>query len=108
MNELKTVTERVRSILERDEKCRNSDSFLYLQVLTEVGKEKGIDIEKMSIPYFFLNLHGAGLPPFESVRRARQKIQAAHPELAACERVRGYRAENETEYRAFAVGDCDG
>lgn len=108
MIELKTVTKRVRSILERDEKCRNSDSFLYLQVLTEVGKEKGIDIEKMSIPCFFLNFHGAGLPPFESVRRARQKIQAAHPELAACERVKGYRAANETEYRAFAVGDCDG
>lgn len=108
MIELKTVTERVRSILERDEKCRNSDSFLYLQVLTEVGKEKGIDIEKMTIPYFFQNLHGAGMPPFESVRRARQKIQAAHPELAACERVKGYRAENETEYRAFAVGGCDG
>lgn len=108
MTDLQTVIGLVKSILEKDEKCRNSDSFLYLQVLTEVGNQKGIDIEKMSIPHFFLHLHGSGLPPFESVRRARQKVQAAHPELAACERVTGYRADNELEYRAFAVGDCDG
>lgn len=105
MLDLKNTTALVKSILEQDKQCRNSDSFLYLKVLTEVGKRKGIDIENMSIPYFLLNLHGAGLPPFESVRRARQKIQAAHPELAACDCVEGFRAENEAEYRAFARGE---
>lgn len=105
MLDLKNTTALVKSILEQDKECRNSDSFLYLKVLTTVGKQKGIDIEKMSIPYFLLNLHGAGLPPFESVRRARQKLQAAHPELAACELVEGFRAENEAQYRAYAVGD---
>ena len=105
MLDLKNTTALVKSILEQDKQCRNSDSFLYLKVLTTVGKQKGIDLEKMSVPYFLLNLHGAGLPPFESVRRARQKIQAAHPELAACESVEGFRAENELEFRAYAVGD---
>lgn len=106
MLDLKNTTALVKSILEQDKQCRSSDSFLYLKVLTTVGKQKGIDIEKMSIPYFLLNLHGAGLPPFESVRRARQKIQAAHPELAACERVEGFRMENEAEYRAYAGSEC--
>jgi hypothetical protein len=105
MLDLKNTTALVKSILEQDRQCRNSDSFLYLKVLTEVGKQKGIDIEKMSIPYFLMNLHGAGLPPFESVRRARQKVQAAHPHLAACERVEGFRMENEAEFRAYARGD---
>lgn len=105
MFDLKNTTALVKSILTHDEKCRNSDSFLYLKVLTEVGKQKGIDIEKMSIPYFFMNLHGAGLPPFESVRRARQKVQAAFPELAACDKVNDFRAQNESEYRAFAKGE---
>ena len=105
MFDLKNTTALVKSILEQDKQCRNSDSFLYLKVLSEVGKQKGIDLEKMSVPYFLLNLHGAGMPPFESVRRARQKIQAAHPELAACERVERFRAENEVQYRAYARGE---
>ena len=105
MLDLKNTTALVKSFLEQDKQCRNSDSFLYLKVLTEVGKQKGIDLYQMSVPYFLLNLHGAGLPPFESVRRARQKIQAAHPELAACESVEAFRAENEAEYMAFARGE---
>ena len=106
MLDLKNTTALVKSILEQDKQCRNSDSYLYLKVLSVVGKQKGIDIEKMPVPYFLLNLHGAGLPPFESVRRARQKIQAAYPELAACEAVEGFRAENEAEFMAYARGEC--
>lgn len=102
MIDLKNTTALVKSILEQDKQCRNSDSLLYLKVLSAVSKQKGIDIETMSVPYFLLNLHGAGLPPFESVRRARQKIQEHNPHLAACEAVQGFRAENEAEYRAFA------
>lgn len=105
MTNLKNTTALVKSILEQDKQSRNSDSFLYLKVLTAEAKQKGIDLEKMTVPYFLLNLHGAGLPPFESVRRARQKIQASYPELAACERVGGFRAENERDFRAYAVGD---
>lgn len=105
MNELKTTMALVKSILEADKRCRNSDSFLYLKVLCELSKQKGIDIENMSVPYFLTNLHGAGLPGFETVRRTRQKIQQRHPELAACETVEGFRAANESEYRAFACGE---
>lgn len=105
MNELKNTTALVKSILEQDKRCRNSDSFLYLKVLSAVGKQKGIDLEKMSVPYFLLNLHGAGFPGFETVRRTRQKLQQHHPELAACEAVEGFRAENEQKYKAYALGD---
>ncbi len=105
MNDLKTTTALVKSILEQDKQCRNSDSFLYLKVLSVIGKQRGIDIDKMSVPYFLVNLHGAGFPGFETVRRTRQKIQQHHPELAACEAVAGYRLENEAEYREYARGD---
>ena len=105
MLDLKNTTALVKSILEQDKQCRNSDSFLYLKVLSVIGQQKGIDIEKMSVPYFLLNLHGAGLPGFETVRRTRQKIQQHHPELAASEAVEGFRAENEQVFRAYAVGD---
>lgn len=106
MVELKTTTTLVKSILEQDERCRNSDSFLYLKVLSVVGKQKGIDIENMSIPYFLLNLHGAGFPGFETVRRTRQKLQQHHPELAACEAVESFRMENEADFRAYARGEA--
>ena len=102
MNDLKTTSALVKSILEQDERCRNSDSFLYFKVLSVVAKEKNIDIVNMSVPCFLLQFHGVFFPPFETVRRNRQKIQAAHPELAACEVVQGFRAENEAQYRAYA------
>lgn len=106
MLDLKSTTALVKYILEQDKQCRNSDSLLYLKVLTEVGKQKEIDIEKMSIPYFLLNLHGAGFPGFETVRRTRQKLQQHHPELAASEAVEGFRAENEAVFRDYARGEA--
>lgn len=105
MLDLKNTTALVKSILEQDKQSRNSDSFLYLNVLYATAKDKGIDLEDMSVPYFLLNLHGAGLPPFESVRRARQKVQAAYPELAACKRVEEFRTENEATFREYARGE---
>lgn len=105
MNDLKNTTALVRSILEKDKQCRNSDSLLYLRVVTTVANQKGIDIDRISVPRFLLTLHGAGFPGFETVRRTRQKLQQHYPELAACETVEGFRAENEKEFRAYAAGD---
>lgn len=102
MKDLKTITALVKALLAQDERCRNNDGFLYLKVLFVCAKEKGINLHSISIPEFFLWHHGKDLPIFESVRRTRQKIQAAYPELAACEKVQEGRMENEAEYRAFA------
>lgn len=104
MNDLKTTTAIVRAILEQDEQCRNSDSFLYLKVLSVLGDKQGIDIDSMSVPYFLLNMQGTAFPGFETVRRSRQKIQQHHPELSACKVVERFRAENEREFRAYALG----
>ena len=105
MYDLKNTTALVKSILEQDERCRNSDSFLYLKVLSVTAKQKGIDLEKMTVPYFLVNLHGAGFPGFETVRRTRQKLQQHYPDLAASEAVEAFRAENEAQFWAYAVGD---
>lgn len=102
MNDLNTIKALVHSLLVQDERCRNSDGFLYLKVLSAVAKQKEITLDFMTVPDFLANYHGTHFPIFESVRRARQKAQAAHPELAACDRVADYRAEKEKEYRDFA------
>ena len=106
MYDLKNTKALVKSILEKDKQCRNSDSFLYLKVLSIIGKQKGIDIESMSVPYFLMNMQGTAFPPFESVRRTRQKIQQHHPELSACKAVEGFRTDAEREYRAYARSDA--
>ena len=100
--ELKTVTGLVKAVLTEDIQARNSDSFLYFKILKKIGAEKGVDVESIPITKFLLNMSDLGFPPFESVRRARQKIQAELPELSASLKVEEYRAENETAFRAYA------
>lgn len=103
MNELKTTTKLVKAILEEDKQTRNSDSYLYLKVLDHIAHRDGIFLAGMPVPYFLENMQRLGFPPFESVRRSRQKIQAAFPELAACEKVEAMRAEQKAEYFAYAT-----
>ena len=102
MNNLKHTTKIVKAILEEDEQARNSDSFLYMRVLDVYGENNGIDIKQMSITTFLLNLREFGFPPFESVRRARQKIQATFPHLAASGKVGAMREENEKEFVEYS------
>lgn len=92
----------VQSILEQNPQTRNSDSYLYLCVLNVIAERRNYDLSQLSVPQFLLNLSISPFPPFESVRRSRQKIQKEFPHLASCEAVSEYRAENEAEYRSFA------
>lgn len=105
MNDLKTISGLVKHILEQNKQARSSDSILYLKVLEHQSHEKGIDLRLLSVPVFLMKMKEQGFAGFETVRRARQKIQATYPELAACEAVEGFRMENEKEFRAFARGE---
>lgn len=103
-NELKTISALVKAILQKDKPSRNSDSVLYLKVLSAVCKEKGIDIANLTVPSLLLCGKELGLPVFETVRRTRQKLQAGFPELSANEEVQEFRSENEVAFREFARG----
>ena len=100
--ELKNTTALVRAILEQDMRARNSDSFLYFRLIGILGKEKGFDMNFIPVTVFLLNMAEWGFPPFESVRRARQKLQAEFPELSANKKVAEERADNEEAFREFA------
>ena len=101
---LRSTTKLVKAILEKDTTARNSDSFLYFRVINEIALRKGDNMRNISMFDFLLNMNDWGYPPFESVRRTRQKIQAQYPELAADNKVQGYRDANELEYREYARG----
>lgn len=106
MNNLKQTTAIVEHILRRDVQSRNSDSYLYLKVLEHQAKANGVNLETLTVPFFLQSLSALGFAPFESVRRTRQKVQAKNPDLAACEAVAEFRADNEREYRGYALSDC--
>ena len=106
MDDLKTVAGLVRSILEHYPQTRSSDSYLYLKVLEHQAHEKEIDLRILSVPVFLMEMEKLGFSGFETVRRARQKVQQHYPDLAASKPVKKFRDQNETVFRAFALGDC--
>ena len=96
------LQEFVQPILEADERTRNSDDVLYFQVCTKLLGDN------LSLKHVLLNRKDLRIPSYESVGRARRKLQEENPELRACERVQELRAEKEAEYKAMAVGmDAD-
>lgn len=106
MQTLTTTSGLVKEILKSDKQARNSDSYLYLKVINHIAEQRGINLHGLSVPMFLLNGADMGFVGFETVRRTRQKIQQHHPDLAACDRVEGFRAENEAEFRAYARGEA--
>ena len=105
MLDFKTTTALVKYILTTDPKSRNSDSRLYLKVISEIAERTGINLHGMSVPLFLEQGNDMGFVGFETVRRSRQKLQQHHPYLASTEPVKGFRTANESAYRAFARGD---
>lgn len=102
MKDLKSTKELVQILLEKNPKTRNSDSYLYLCVLNVIAQKRNINLSKISVPQFLLNLSISPFPPFESVRRARQKLQRAFPHLSANAEVEVLRDEQEEAYLEFA------
>lgn len=87
---------------------RNSDSFLYLKVIEQQAIDKGMNIWNIPLPHFLENYQKWGFAPFETVRRTRQKLQAAFPELASTDEVAALRDEREEVFHQYAIQEgCD-
>lgn len=98
MKNIKRTQDLVKEILETVPETRNSDDELYFHVC------KRINPDAMLKPFYKVVLHRKehALPPFESVRRTRQKLQAAYPELAANADVEAQRIVNEGIVKNYA------
>lgn len=100
MEQIRHTSMIVEQILKNVPETRNSDDLLYIQVCSRMNHEA------LTMP--FCQVLGMrkqlGIPPFESVRRARQKIQSTHPELAGRTEVEGRRKFNEEIVRNYARG----
>lgn len=105
MDELKSTAKAVKFALENDVKARNSDDYLYFIICKEKLSEIGVDIKNLSLETALLWRKVYKLPAFETVRRARQKVQAECPELSGCLTVEKARGNKITDYRAFALSN---
>lgn len=93
LNKIKNIVIRV---LEEHEEARKDDFVLLGYVLDELGVPINFDMRTM------LNNHVIfGLPSFESITRARRKVQAEHPEYKEAKAVE-IRAAEQEEYKEFA------
>ena len=102
MKNIRKTTELVKEILQTVPATRNSDSILYLKVIEYIAKQNNLDLHCFSVPYYLKHMKEYGFPPFESVRRSRQKLQRKFPELRAKPEVEAVRMENESVVRDFA------
>lgn len=102
--ELKYIKSIVKDILETDQQARNNDNYLYSKVIEYIADQKQLcpPLSDIDILHYLNHMKDYGFPPFESVRRSRQKAQAEFPELSANKTVAAHRAENEETFRQFA------
>lgn len=98
MNEIRKTASLVLDVLKEQPQTRNSDMLLYLKVCEIINPEA----LKMPLCAVLPSLKEYGLPPFETVRRARQKIQAVLPYLGSNEKVEAFRDARENDFREFA------
>ena len=101
MKNIKKTREVVREILEQFPETRDSGNKLFIKVIEHIDS----NLLHRPIEDVLRNSKEYGIPPFESVRRSRQKLQEAYPMLRASKEVEEARAENEQEVRDF-VSDC--
>jgi len=99
VEEVLKMKDRVESILKRDPRARNSDKWLYLKVLEDLGYEIYADYGEVT-----------NLPSWETVSRIRRKFQEfdmylPNPEILAV------RKENEEQMRKnndwFGMGEAE-
>lgn len=98
MDDLTKLEGIVKDILEENEECRNSDNFLYMVYLSENNPQ----VLNIPVIEYFGCFKDYNIARFESVARARRKVQELYPHLMGCESVRKWRNENETKFKDYA------
>ena len=101
MTDLNTIYNLVKGILEIDTKTRDDDMYLYVQFCKYIGIKAAL-----KLPFYVVMVHSKefGMPSYESVSRARRKVQSECPELRASEETKAARQEYEQMYLEWARG----
>jgi hypothetical protein len=95
---IRRTSDIVKDILENCPDARNSDDLLYINVCKKLSPM----VCTQPFQTVLLMRNELGIPPFESVRRTRQKLQAAYPELCGSDEVEAQRVANEEIVKNYA------
>lgn len=96
--ELKNVKKIVLELLKENEELRGDDDLLILAVYEKIDPF----ISSYGFSYVMKNRKNGHYPSFESIRRARAKLQEEFQELKPEERIQRERELNEYKYRELA------
>lgn len=103
MEKLRNIEKLVFDILQEIEAARGDDYLLYYLVVREYFKTNPSlgDVERVPFAEVMRGHYYFGIPSYETVTRARRKIQANNPELKT-ERVARRRRKEEQRFREYA------
>lgn len=98
MSKLKQISKVVEYFLTERPETRGNDDLLYGYVCEDINRDA------VTLPFCVVlsNRKTLGIPPFESVRRCRQKLQEHNEHLRADADVEAIREVEEEKYRKFA------
>lgn len=91
----------VKGILEKELEARSDDMYLYYLFCTKYGFISDSNFFKIFKDSQYRN--NSGLSVFESVSRARRKIQADNEELRPPKKVQEARINKEADYINYAI-----
>jgi hypothetical protein len=99
VDKLQNIEKAVEKILRRFPETRGDDYLLYLAIVTRYRP----DLYDRPISDFLMHHKELNVPNVKSIERARRKMQAKYPELAANDDVKKNRKEEEKAYVAYAL-----
>lgn len=103
MAKLQKVEKLVEKVLRGKIGTRDDDFCLIFNVYRELNE----DIVYMDFRRVMRDHKELGLPSFESITRARRKIQSENPELGASKKAKEVRKDEERAFRDYALGHKD-
>lgn len=103
MNKLVTIENQVKKILDKDTRARKDDMYLYYMYCTKYG----VLNEKAFVQLFYSKNFRKeyNVPVFESVSRARRKLQQEYEYLRPEKEVQEARTNKEADYIKYAIND---
>lgn len=101
MNKLYKIEDTVKEVLTDIPETRDDD----FKLIAEVYYKLNFNIAGTSFAFMMLNHNEYGLPPFESITRARRKLQATYKELRATENVQNERTNIQGKFIRYAIDD---
>ena len=103
MAKLQKVEEIVERVLDRLPVTRDDDFLLIYNVYKYLNEETAfMDFRRIMRDHKVL-----GLPSFESITRARRKIQSENPELSPSKKAKKVRQDEERAFRSYAISSKD-